>query len=153
MQSLIEWCENTIPGYKDSGYEVLFNLTGGFKSLQGYLNVVGMFYADEIVYIFERSTELLRIPRLPIQINADSIQNYAAQLAMMEHDHIFSPDDLSGLPEGMLYYLDESHATLSNWGKLIWLRQKNDVFQTTTAKVRYKKIMVSYGDEGGEAES
>jgi len=69
IKSLIHWCEETIPGYHEQGYQVVFNLTGAFKSLQGYLNVVGMFYADEIVYIFETGSQLLSIPRLPLQIN------------------------------------------------------------------------------------
>lgn len=129
IQDLIEWCENTVPDFQSSGYEVIFNLTGGFKSLQGYLNIIGMFYADEIVYIFEGSPELIRIPRLPIQVDSKAINNYAVALAMMEHDHIFSPDEVSGLPEGLLYFLDANHVTLSNWGRLIWLREKNKIFQ------------------------
>jgi putative CRISPR-associated protein (TIGR02619 family) len=52
-----------------SGYErVCFNLVGGFKSLQAYLNTIGMFYADEIIYIFEGfNSEVITIPRLPIK--------------------------------------------------------------------------------------
>lgn len=128
MQHLMKWCEETIPGYKERGYQVIFNLTGGFKSLQGYLNIVGMFYADEIVYIFERSAELLRIPHLPIQIDPTPIQNYATQLAMMEHGHMFPVDELSGLPDGMLD-IDKGDAIISDWGLLVWNRLRSDIFQ------------------------
>ena len=51
-----------MPGYRQSHYRVVFNLVGGFKSLQGYMNTLGMFYADEIIYIFEAPTaDLIRI--------------------------------------------------------------------------------------------
>lgn len=129
MQNLLKWCEDTIPGHKNSGYRIVFNLTGGFKSLQGYLNIIGMFYADEIIYIFEGSSDLLRIPRLPIQVDRNPFQNYAAQLAMMEVEHIFPSEELRGLPEGMLDIDDQGYATVSDWGLLIWYRLRRDIFQ------------------------
>ncbi len=49
MDTLIAWLRETLPSWKDSGYKVCFNLVGSFKSLQGYLNTIGMFYADEII--------------------------------------------------------------------------------------------------------
>ena len=64
IEILINKCEDILPGYKESGYEVVFNLTGGFKSIQGYMNTIGMFYADELVYIFEAGKELIKIPKL-----------------------------------------------------------------------------------------
>src|SRR5699024_7664299 len=63
IRDLLKWCEDVLPGYKDAGYEIIFNLTGGFKSLQGYLNTIGMFYADSISYIFEGADELISIPK------------------------------------------------------------------------------------------
>ena len=63
-KELIKWLENNVPR-RESGYHVIFNLVGGFKSLQGYMNTFGAFYADEVVYIFESPTaDLIKIPRL-----------------------------------------------------------------------------------------
>jgi hypothetical protein len=59
---VIRWCQDTLPGYRESGYHIVFNLTGGFKSIQGWMQTLGMFYADEIVYIFETGKELLPGP-------------------------------------------------------------------------------------------
>ena len=53
VNNLVEWCAWILPGYRSQGYSVIFNLVGGFKSLQGYMQTLGMFYADETVYIFE----------------------------------------------------------------------------------------------------
>lgn len=54
VTDLIKWCEETLPGYGASGYRVIFNLVGGFKGVQGYLNTLGMFYADEIFTFLRR---------------------------------------------------------------------------------------------------
>ena len=67
--ALIKWTGETLPGYRESGSRVVFNLVGGFKSLQGYMNTLGMLYADEIIYIFEGTQSgLIRIPRLPVNL-------------------------------------------------------------------------------------
>ena len=62
MTELISWCDGTLSGYRKDGWHVVFNLTGGFKSVNGFLQAVGMFYAHESVYIFQSSSQLLRIP-------------------------------------------------------------------------------------------
>ena len=61
IKNVIRWCDETLLGYRDQGYRIVFNLVGGFKSLQGYMNTIGMFYADEIVYLFEGTKDLIRI--------------------------------------------------------------------------------------------
>lgn len=74
VNNLVEWCAWTLPDYRSQGYNVIFNLVGGFKSLQGYMQTLGMFYADETVYIFETGGELLRIPRMPVDFSANAKQ-------------------------------------------------------------------------------
>lgn len=131
MQNLLKWCEDTLPGFKESGYRVVFNLTGGFKSLQGYLNIVGMFYADEICYIFETASTLLRIPRLPIEIDRHPIQMYAAQLEMINVGFPQPISGLSGLPEGLLETDNSGDAMMSEWGFLIWNRLRGQILSET----------------------
>jgi len=127
MQRLLTQCEETIARYKDSKYQVVFNLTGGFKSLQGYLSIIGMFYADEIVYIFEGSSELLRIPRLPIQVDPRPIQAHTAQFAMMATGHVLPYEEVSALPEGLLMVDSRGDAAISDWGLLVWNRLKREL--------------------------
>jgi putative CRISPR-associated protein (TIGR02619 family) len=128
IKNLIYWCEETIPGYREQNYSIIFNLTGGFKSLQGYLNVVGMLYADEIVYIFESSNHLLRIPRLPLRIDIDTLKSFAVEMALMEHGYLYPKDKLANMPESMLEEDDKGNVTLSNWGILIWNHMAKEVF-------------------------
>lgn len=128
IDALIVWMEETIPGYRDSGYSVCFNLVGSFKSLQGYLNTIGMFYADEMVYIFEgEGSDLITIPRLPIDIDAQKVDPYAVELALMDAGASLSRSEVAGLSEGLLYAIDDE-VTLSNWGKLVWMRRKAEIF-------------------------
>jgi putative CRISPR-associated protein (TIGR02619 family) len=126
IKELIEWCEKTIPGYRESGYRVIFNLTGGFKSLQGYLNIVGMFYADQLVYIFEGSDELLTIPRLPIKVAYDALRDYRVPLAMMAQGHLMLRAQIPDIPGGLLD-VSEGLAFLSDWGLLVWNRARHEL--------------------------
>ncbi len=127
IKSLLHWCEETIPPCRDGGQQIIFNLTGGFKSLQGYLTIAGMFYADRIVYIFETGSQLLSIPRLPIKVDIDALYAHRMQLAMMaEGAHVFPIEQVADIPAGMLD-VDNSHATLSDWGLLVWNRVRKEM--------------------------
>jgi len=127
MKKLIRWCEDTIPGYRDTGYRVVFNLTAAFKSLQGYLSIMGMFYADEMIYIFETGSQLLSIPRLPLQVDINALREFRMELAMMAQGHIFPYEQVKNIPAGLLETDDKGGATLSDWGELIWNRVKQDL--------------------------
>ena len=128
-KELIRWLEDIVPGYE--GYHVIFNLVGGFKSLQGYMNTFGAFYADEVVYIFEAQTaDLIKIPRLPIQIDDTVIQNHLVQFALMDAGKLYLAHELKGIPETLLEFVEdngEAYAGLSAWGQLIWNRTKKDL--------------------------
>jgi putative CRISPR-associated protein (TIGR02619 family) len=122
MKQLIRWCEDTIPGYRSAGYHVVFNLTAAFKSLQGYLNIMGMFYADEMVYIFETGSKLLSIPRLPLQIDVGALRESRVELAMMAQGHLYAVEQVSSVPAGLLDIDEAGSAALSDWGALVWNR-------------------------------
>lgn len=127
IDNLIAWMQENIPPYKKSGYKICLNLVGSFKSLQGYLNTIGMFYADEIIYIFEgQKSELITIPRLPIAVDMQVISPYKTQLALMDAGASVSVNDAQGIPEALVYIL-EDEMTLSNWGKLVWGECKLDL--------------------------
>lgn len=120
-----------MPWRREVGYRVIFNLVGGFKSLQGYMNTFGAFYADEVIYIFESPTaDLIKIPRLPIQIDTTVIQNHRVQFAMMDAEKLYPLEELEGIPETLLELIAEkgqTYAGLSAWGQLIWNRTKSDL--------------------------
>ena len=124
MKALINWCEDTLPGYQEREYEIVFNLTGGFKGMQGYLTTVGMLYADQLVYIFEGGEQLLSIPKLPLQINLEAVRQHGVHLAMMAEGYLLPLQQAAGIPSSLLEEEDRDYVTFSDWGLLVWNKAK-----------------------------
>lgn len=82
--------------------------------------------SDEIIYIFEEKSELITIPRLPIAIDLTVIEPYKVPLASMGVGVELSIDDTQGVPEALIYVLDNA-GILSTWGRLIWGECKQDI--------------------------
>ncbi|HEY9872603.1 MAG TPA: putative CRISPR-associated protein [Candidatus Obscuribacterales bacterium] len=144
IDKLLEWIDDTIPNYEESGYKVCFNLVGSFKSLQGYLNTIGMFYADEIIYIFEGSSEVITIPRLPISLDNSVIQPYVVEFALMAQGAEVNRSKLPGVPETLIFAVDDE-VTLRNWGRLIWNRSKEQLLSKDLLafpQIRYEPSFV-----------
>jgi len=130
MKELLCWCEERIPGYRQCGYNIIFNLTGAFKSLQGYLTIAGMFYANQIVYIFETGSQLMSIPRLPLRVDEDALRQHRVELAMMEQGRILPAGRVAGVPAGLLEERTiegQRLASLSGWGQLVWNRVREQI--------------------------
>ena len=128
VDSLLRWTDQTLREVQDKGWRVIFNLVGGFKALHAYAHTIGMFYADEIVYLFEGpDAKLIRIPRLPLKLDEGSLRQHAAAVARMAAEEILSVDQLQGLPEAYLEVDSDRNALLSDWGQLLWLRGRRDI--------------------------
>jgi len=126
LSELIRKFSQEITGYSKSGYKIIFNLTGGFKSVQGFLQSIANFYADETVYIFATSSELMRIPRLPIRMDAQSIiEEHVTALRNLVMDILVA--DIACIPEIFLIKLDGETA-FSPWGELMWNSSKNQIY-------------------------
>ncbi|HHN48427.1 MAG TPA: putative CRISPR-associated protein [Bacteroidales bacterium] len=126
IKALLLYLDETIPEYKQRRYEIVFNLTGGFKSLQGFLNTIGTFYADRIIYIFETGG-LIEIPKLPISIDQDLFRNYAKEFLLLSKDHFLKKEDVKNIPETLLYEVGSGVYGLSNWGVLMWNNVKTTI--------------------------
>lgn len=131
MNNLVEWCEDTLPGCRQSGYRIIFNLVGGFKALQGYMQALGMFYADEIIYIFESSGEILSIPHLPVDLAESSKRVMEENLPLLRRlaNHDLKISECGALPASMLQIIGDD-CTLSPWGTLMFRRFKNELYGT-----------------------
>jgi len=128
LSDLVDWSEREIEPRRNS-YHVVFNLTGGFKAVQGFLQTLAMFYADETIYIFETATELLRIPRLPVKMDAEQIvgDNLTA-FRRLANDLRVDPAVLRGIPETLLWTID-GKSSLSPWGDLVWNQTKQKFYK------------------------
>ncbi|MEN9243787.1 MAG: hypothetical protein Q6K81_02720, partial [Gloeomargarita sp. DG02_5_bins_242] len=142
MAELVEWAERTLPGYRESQYQIVFNLTGGFKSVNGFLQTIGMFYADECVYIFQNSSELIQIPRLPIKLDVEGmIGANLLTFRRLDQQQDLSTAECAKLPETLLF-ISDGKARLSEWGQLVWQRCKQQYYsqqllEPLSPKIRY----------------
>lgn len=126
LADLVCWCQETLPGYRQSGYRIVFNLTGGFKSVQGFLQTLAMFYADEAIYVFESGKELLRIPRLPLKLDMEGVVR--EHLAVFRRLGLKFDETVNAvLPETLLITV-AGRSTLSAWGELVWEQVKPSVY-------------------------
>ena len=151
MKDLLRWFEDenglNIKSYKSNGYEVIFNLTGGFKSLQGYLNVIGMFYADSVNYIFEGNNEMIEIPKLPIRIEQETFFDNATNFALMSQDLPIPKQSLLGISETLLEEIDSDMYLLSAWGELSWNNTKRKVFSKNLIQFPYIAYQDSFKND------
>lgn len=152
--NLMNWCQDTLPGYRTSGYRVTFNLVGGFKSLQGYMQTLGMLFADESVYVFEGERELLRIPRLPLDIDSSCRKTMEENLLLFRRlsfaSEGVSSTECAGLPEMFLFCMD-GMCTFSDWGKILWEKFRNSAYRdklldSPSEKIRFGKKLRKEAD-------
>ncbi len=143
LSDLVKWAEETIPGYRQSGYRIVFNLTGGFKSVQGFLQTLATFYADETIYIFESATDVLRIPRLPVRMEPlAEIRDRLMAFRRLAQNLPIQPQALEGIAETLLLKLDDQ-VDLSPWGTLIWNQTRSDLYREGVHPAPSSKIHFS----------
>ncbi len=128
LSDLVHWLGTTIDDYRGNRYRVLFNLTGGFKSVQGFLQTLGNLYADETLYIFESSSSLLRIPRLPVRLDiVDTVRQHLKVIRRLANDLPVTDVDLLNIPETFVLRI-EGRPTLSPWGTVVWEQARKNLY-------------------------
>lgn len=112
---LIESVDSILRAQRQAGHVCRFNLTGGFRSVNAFLQMLGALWADEVFFVFEGSRELIRIPRLPIRLDIEG--------AVREHLDLFrrlsimgqvAAEDGRALPDGFCIE-DDGQLGLSPW--------------------------------------
>ncbi|MBD2690909.1 putative CRISPR-associated protein [Anabaena catenula] len=125
IDDLIDWLSKKYKEAKKDGYDIYFNLVGGFKAIQGCMNTIGMFYADKIIYVFEgSSSSLITIPRLPITVDYERVKKHQVNLALLNAGASLSPSLTEKIEEALVAEID-GKITISNWGQLIWHQCKD----------------------------
>lgn len=143
LTELVKALDKEVRSYSGSGYKVIFNLTGGFKSVQGFLQSIANFLADETVYIFQRSNELLRIPRLPVKLDALSfVEDNMDFFRNIEVKTMTSVPNK--LPETFIIEVG-GEILLSPWGTVVWRESRADLYKKrlwpspASDKIRFSK--------------
>ena len=70
IQSLFE----TLERLRQRDWNLRLNVTGGFKSVVPYMTLYGQFHQLEVVYIFERSSQLINLPPAPINFDYERLK-------------------------------------------------------------------------------
>lgn len=147
LSGLVKTLIDTLTGYKDSGYDICFNLTGGFKSLNGFLQAISTIYADKTFYLFEGSKELLFIPKLPFTLNAeDVVMAHLPAFRRLANNLSISDEQKNAMPDSLLFTIDDE-VTLSEWGELLWQSCYKQLYQKQLFASISKRVIYTAGFE------
>jgi putative CRISPR-associated protein (TIGR02619 family) len=142
MPELVKLCDQEVEAYRKGHWKVVFNLTGGFKIVQGFMQALAMRYADVTIYVFEGTDQLLQVPRLPPDLDHQAI--------LLSHHRVFrrlavglpiSQKDARSMPETLLLEVN-GQLGLSVWGDVIWDQGKRmllgeRLWEPVDAKLRF----------------
>lgn len=129
LSSLVRQLDELLSAYRSSGYQIQFNLTGGFKSLNGFLQALSTLYADHSFYLFEGSSEVIRIPTLPLTLDANRLMlDHLTTFRRLSQSMPITAAQQQSIPELMLFRLGDD-VMLSEWGELLWLSGHKSIYQ------------------------
>ena len=129
LSGLVKDLHEQLSGYKSSGYTVNFNLTGGFKGLNGFLQALSTVYADNAFYLFEGSSEVMLIPSLPLTLNAEQvISDNLIAFRRLNQALSVSQEQCVNMPDLLLFKIDQE-IMLSEWGELLWRNSQKALYR------------------------
>lgn len=130
VHNLLKFIEENLKGYREAGYRIIFNLSGGFKSLAGYLTGIGMIYADEIAFIFEgQGSQLVRITPPPVKLDEGLAERHFGSLALLAEEACLPTEALPDVP--LTFVERDDLCMLSIWGRILWNRLDQDRLLST----------------------
>ena len=142
LSEIIKNLSEQIEDFKNSGYKILFNLTGGFKGSNSFLQTMASLYADESFYIFETGEELLVIPRLPIKIDEEFFSNNIKLFRANDIELDLEQKELEKLPKSVVTQIGNEYY-ISPWGEMVWQKYKNKIYRDELIEPISDKIVYS----------
>lgn len=135
--------DESVRGYREHGWFVVFNLTGGFKSLNGYLQTLGMITADRCVFLFEGAAELMEIPRLPVRLaELEELRENLTTFRRLAVGYAVHADAANGT-SGALFMEVDGQVTTSVLGDVAWARHRSTLFSETLLTPLSSKVRVT----------
>ncbi|MFH1581743.1 MAG: putative CRISPR-associated protein [Pseudomonadota bacterium] len=131
---------------------IIFNLTGGYKSIVPYVALVGMIFNNPVKYIHEDSDDVITLKGLPLVLNDDLIFRIENKIRKIEKETAIRYKEWQ---EGIDYNdhrfdcfveEDDGQVTLSGIGLLFWERFKQDfpeelLRDERSAAEKYNKLL------------
>lgn len=128
LADLTRQLDPLVQSYRAQGWFVVFNLSGGFKSLNGYLQTLAMISADRCVFLFEGSLELMEIPRLPVRLaELEELREHVMIFRRLAVGYAVKVDATKGAPDSLLMEVD-GEVTTSALGDVAWARHRATLF-------------------------
>ncbi|WP_347246006.1 putative CRISPR-associated protein [Thermogutta sp.] len=138
--------------------EVILNATGGFKAVVPYLTLFGVIHRLDVVYIFEQSNSLIRLPPLPIHFDYERLGQARSALQLLKKEGALPREkffeQIRGLPyqERRRYecLLEEEESsglvTLSSFGFLVLDALEKDTKQVYLSPQAREAYNASQGE-------
>jgi putative CRISPR-associated protein (TIGR02619 family) len=127
LADLTRQLDALVRSYREQCWFVVFNLTGGFKPLSGYLQTLAMISADRCVSLFE-GMPLMEIPRLPVRLaEIDELREHAALFRRLAVGYTVRTDEAKRAPDSLLMEVD-GEVTTSVLGDVAWARHRPTLF-------------------------
>lgn len=136
--------EEYVPGYREKGWTTIFNLTGGFKSINAYMQALGMLQADRCAFIFETASEMMEIPRLPVRLaDVDEVRVHLTFFRRLLLGYPLSAIEARGVPESLIDLLEDAVVDASVWGRVVWNRVRGRLLGEGLLDPLSPKLVVS----------
>lgn len=143
LADLTKDLDGLVESYRRQGWFVVFNLTGGFKSLNGYLQTFAMIAADRCVFLFEGAPELMEIPRLPVRLaEVEELREHVDVFRRLAMGYRVEAGAARGAPEALLMQMDDE-VTTSVLGEVAWTRHRPVLFAERLHEPLSPKVRVS----------
>lgn len=65
--------------------DVVFNISGGYKGLIPFMTIMAQINNCDVVYIFEESEALIKIPKTPIKIDYELFDKYYQEIVLLDN--------------------------------------------------------------------
>lgn len=115
------------------GYELILNITGGFKAVVPYTTLLGMLFQIPVFYIFEDTQSLIELPPLPLEYNFKIIEELKDKFYRIESETSIPHDEFrKGVDDERynqciaLIEEEKGSITLSAIGLAIWKKYNED---------------------------
>jgi len=143
LAELTKLFEESIPNYREKDWTTLFNLTGGFKSVNAYIQALGMLYADRCVFLFESASALMEIPRLPVRLaDVDEVRAHMTLFRQLANGYSVVAEAVRGVPDSLLL-VNEGQVATSIWGDVVWKRVRKTLLAETLLNPLSPKLVVN----------
>lgn len=77
----------------DDQKSVFLNVTAGYKAIVPYVTLFGLLRRFDVVYIFERSDALIRLPPLPVQYDFEHLERASEAIRLLREAGVMPAED------------------------------------------------------------